>query len=74
MQVCELCGEGRVKGVKQTFKVYAHDHCLEDHLLNRYYRSGDVTQKLDAAGAPIYAKEGYNRHARSGYRDWTMYM
>ena len=68
---CEVCGRGRVQGVKQPFGVFAHDQCLEAHLRNGYYLD---TQKLKAAGAPSLFKTGYNPYARSGYRDWSMTM
>ncbi len=29
---CELCGKGRVKGIKYPFRVFAHDACLEAQL------------------------------------------
>ncbi len=71
---CEVCGRGRVKGVKYPYIVYCHDECMENQLTNSFYLDHTTLQLLYAAGAPKFIKSGYNPHARRGYRDWTMTM
>ena len=49
---------GNVKGMKQLFKVYAHDKCVEENVVNLRYEPYAVTAMLRAAGAPIMPQMG----------------
>lgn len=57
-QECELCGMGNVKGMKQLFKVYAHDKCVDENVVNLRNEPYAMTALLQAAGAPIMSQMG----------------
>ena len=72
---CELCGKGKVKGMKSDpYGLFVHTRCLDEQLLNEYYLTEDERARLTAADAPCIIKSGFNPRARGAYREWTARM
>jgi hypothetical protein len=62
---CELCGKGRCPNPKQPWGVYAHQNCIDQATVNRYYIE-PLNLPKSIAEAQI---SGYNPHSYS--HDWT---
>lgn len=69
---CELCGGGRVQGFHASFRIFAHDKCVEEHLRNEYYYEGktclSIARKLKV---PYVVRSGYNPSSHKRYRIWA---